>query len=276
MTVKFKLYKAGYCEALESHAIRGGARKKIPFDATFAVIHHPEKGVVLFDTGYTDRFFFETEKFPEKIYAKVTKVYIPKEEEAAEQLKKEGINADDIQHVIISHFHADHVGGLKDFPNATFYCSAQADEQLQHKSGFGAVKKGIIKGLIPSDFNSRKYLIDNCKKVENKYFNKTYDLFNDGSIILVDLHGHGAGQIGAILNTENQKTFLVADACWLTKSYKEFILPNSIVRLFFDSWKSYKDNLRRLHEYHKANPKTIIIPTHCNATTDSIIKSQNK
>lgn len=95
-------------------------------------------------------------------------------------------------------------------------------------------------------------------------------------MMLVDLHGHGAGQIGAILNTPNQKTFLVADACWLTKSYQELIFPNSIVRLFFDSWESYKDNLTKLHKYHKDNPEVIIIPTHCNETTSSIIKSQEK
>ena len=106
------------------------------------------------------------------------------------------------------------------------------------------------------------------------FFENVYDLFNDGLIKIVDLDGHGAGQIGALLKTKEHDTFLVADACWLRKSYKQLIFPNAIVRLFFSSWSKYKENLTKLHHFHKAYPEVTIIPTHCNKTTSQIILNQ--
>ena len=176
------LMKAGYCDAHENFAIRNGRRKKINFDATFGLIKHPEKGIILFDTGYTRRFHEETRHFPEKIYALITKVYIRKNEEAIHQLQKLRIHPSEIKHIIVSHFHADHIGGIRDFPEATFYCSAKAYNEIKQKEGFSAVKKGLLKGLIPDDFDSRVSLVENCNKIPDSIFENVYDLFNDGLI----------------------------------------------------------------------------------------------
>ena len=55
------------------------------------------------------------------MYANLTKVF-KKSEEVKEQLKKNNIDCNEIKHIVISHFHADHVGGLKDFKNAKISC----------------------------------------------------------------------------------------------------------------------------------------------------------
>ena len=51
-------------------------KRKIRFEATWAIIKHPSKGTVLFDTGYTQRFYTATKYFPNSIYATITKVEI--------------------------------------------------------------------------------------------------------------------------------------------------------------------------------------------------------
>ena len=79
------------------------------------------------------------------------------------------------------------------------------------------------------------------------------------------------GQIGILLETEKKPYFLIADACWLKKSYKDMILPNPIVKLFFHSWSDFKNSLKIVHDYHKANPETLIVPTHCSETTDPLV-----
>ena len=48
----------------------------------------------------------------------ITKVVIEDHQELKNQLQSFGIKTNDINHIIISHFHADHIGGLQDFPNA--------------------------------------------------------------------------------------------------------------------------------------------------------------
>jgi len=126
--------QGGYCEASEHHVLRGKKKKQIRFYATWGHIEHPEHGHILFDTGYTHRFFEETKKFPFNLYAKSTPAFLKPEEEAINQLKAKGIAAKDVSFVIISHFHADHIAGLKDFPNATFICSKTAHDEIKDRT----------------------------------------------------------------------------------------------------------------------------------------------
>jgi glyoxylase-like metal-dependent hydrolase (beta-lactamase superfamily II) len=265
-TVKFNLASAGYCEANQSHALKKESSQTIKFYATYAHLEHPTHGHILFDTGYTKRFYEHTRKLPFKIYAKITKVYINEKEEAKNALKKKGIVPKDIKYVIISHFHADHIGGLRDFPNAKFICSKIAYDDVKHRKGFWALKRGFIPDLMPDDFESRATFLSFGsihQKLEN--LGPFVDLFGDKSILIIQFDGHAKGQIGALVNAPN-KTLLVSDAAWHKKNYINLHLPSPVVRLFFDSWGDYKNSLYKIHKYHKANPKTIIIPCHCEQT----------
>jgi glyoxylase-like metal-dependent hydrolase (beta-lactamase superfamily II) len=270
--VKLYLNYAGHCLAKENDAIQGGRKQKIAFQALWGIIVHPKKGLILYDTGYTNRFFEETKYYPNRIYAKITQVTIKKEDEVKSQLERHKIKAEDIQHIIITHFHADHVGGLKDFPNAKIYCVKAALRQAIKIPKFKAFSKGILKGLLPDDLEKRVVLIDeNCTTIQDDILGVKYDLFGDNSIYAVPLPGHAAGQIGILLETEKKPYFLIADAVWLKKSYEEFILPNSIVKLFIHSWSDFKTSLKKVHKFHQKHPETIVVPTHCEETTDLLI-----
>ncbi len=273
--VKLYLNYAGHCLAKENDAITGGRKQKIAFQALWGIIEHPEKGMILYDTGYTDRFFKETRCYPNKIYAKLTQVSISKKEEIKSQLESNNINSQDIQHVIITHFHADHIAGLKDFPNAKIYTSKTALRQVVDIPTCRAFAKGILKGLLPEDLEKRAVLIDEvCSPIEDEVLGTKYDIFGDESLFAVPLPGHAAGQIGILLETKKKPYFLVADAVWLKKSHEEMILPNSIVKLFFHSWSDYKKSLKKINNFYLKNPDTTIIPTHCAETTDLLINKE--
>ena len=265
--VSFQLKSAGYCTASQSHALRGTTSRTIKFYATYAYLHHPKYGHILFDTGYTTRFYELTKSFPMNLYAKATKVYVTPEDHAASTLRKAGIDAKDVRYIIVSHFHADHIGGLRDFPNATFICTNQAYDAIQNKTGLSALKQGFIPELLPNDFNKRLQLI-NIQSAEHfdPHLGAMHDLFGDGSIQLFQVEGHARGQMGALITTKDNPVLLVADAAWLKENYQKMHLPSPIVRLFFDSWKNFKISLQRVHDYHLANPDTLVIPCHCEAT----------
>lgn len=278
MKIRFWLKTAGYCESHQNFVLRGARRKKITFPGSYGLIQHPEKGWILFDTGYTRRFHEETRSFPGKIYGMITPVSIQAEEEAREAIKAHGISAADIQHIIVSHFHADHIGGLKDFPNASFYCSKRAFEASLAYKGIQAVRRGMLPGHIPEDFKNRVQIINSGSfcSVKHPQLGSLVDLFGDQSILLVDLPGHAAGQVGALLQAEDGEVFLVADAAWVKENYEEEWLPHPIVRLFFDSWTDFRDSLQKVRAYHLAHPENLIIPTHCEATHQQVFKMQNK
>jgi glyoxylase-like metal-dependent hydrolase (beta-lactamase superfamily II) len=270
--VKLYLNNAGYCLAKERYTIEGGSDTAIKYYALFGLLYHEKSGWILFDTGYAKRFFEATRKFPFKLYSIATKVTVETYEEVKEQIRHFGLNSSDIKHIIISHFHADHIGGLKDFENASFYCSRKAYNQVININRYAGITKGILKSLIPDDFQNRVIIIENIgAPLYDDIFDLKYDLFNDKSILIYNLPGHAEGQIAIEIKTKHQKYFLIADACWHESAYKSLTLPNKIVRIFFKSWKGYKETLRKIYQYHKIYPEVKIIPSHCNKTTELLI-----
>ena len=269
--VKLHLGYSGHCLAKENDAIKGGLKRKIKFFALWGLIEHPEEGYILFDTGYTRRFYKETKRFPSKIYALITKVKVRSEDEVIHQLKQSGIDPKDIKQIFVSHFHADHVAGLFDFPNAEIITSRVALEYTLGLNSIFSFSKGVLKGLIPEDIMSRVRFIEDCNAKPDPIFGKYYDLFQDDSIRVFELPGHSKGQCGIMVNTAKKRYFLIADTSWLKRSHEDYVLPNPIVKLFFDSWGDFKQSLKRVHEFHKEKPGVTIVPTHCSETTDPLV-----
>ncbi|MDM8520047.1 MBL fold metallo-hydrolase [Anaerolineales bacterium HSG6] len=267
--LKFTLFSAGYCTQSEYISRRGGFRT-IQFPATFALIEHPQLGLILFDTGYTPQFYQETRRFPYSLYSKATPVYVTEADTAQAKLLAQGISTNEVRYIIVSHFHADHVGGLADFPQANYIYYQPAYDAVSRRRGLSAVTKAFLPGLIPPDFvtRSRPFTSVDFHTLPAEYtpFTEGVDLFADQSLIAVKLPGHATGQIGLFLTTYDGSYFLVADACWHSQAYREDSPPHPITRLLFDSWADYCHSLHQIHMFHQNRPDVQIIPTHCGET----------
>jgi glyoxylase-like metal-dependent hydrolase (beta-lactamase superfamily II) len=273
--IKLHINYAGFCYSKENHAISGGKNKNIKFHALWVLILHPDFGYILYDTGYTRRFYDATKRFPNNIYALITKVFVEEKDEIKHQLLSNNISPLDIKHIIISHFHADHIGGLKDFPNARIYSSKTAYEYFKKIPDIIAFSKGILKELVPEDIEQRIEFIEEKSKIHsNEYFDSTYDLFGDETMNLIPLPGHAPGQMGLMAESEKAKYLFIADACWLSKSFEENILPNKLTKLIIHSWADLKDTQNIIHEFFKKNPAVKIIPTHCFASTKHLVSDK--
>ena len=93
--------------------------------------------------GYHDQFYEQTKTFPYSIYAKITPVFHSPEENAKSRLEALGYRAEDVSIVVISHFHADHIAGLVDFPNANFFVILRHGFQSGQKADFGLLKEDL-------------------------------------------------------------------------------------------------------------------------------------
>ena len=277
MTVKFHLLSAGYCMNHENLSLAGGRKIEIKFPAMVGLIEHPVAGPVLFDTGYANYFFEETRHFPGNIYGKITPVFYEEEQGIARQLLRRGIKPKDVKMVILSHFHADHVAGARDFPNARFVCYETAFKQLRTMNPVRALAHAFLPGLLPADFESRTTGLEHGTKVELperfRPFTEGVDLFGDRSVVAVDLPGHALGHFGILLDTEPRPYFLVGDACWHSQSYREDRMPHWLPqRLVFSDRHRYRDSLHRLHALHQGNESLIIVPSHCSEVYDSLVE----
>ncbi|NBC24494.1 MAG: MBL fold metallo-hydrolase [Bacteroidetes bacterium] len=266
----FEILKAGYCTSNKSIALHKAENKTIRFPALAAIFEHDKNGLILFDTGYASHFFRASKRLPYSIYRRITPVFFKAEEAIKYQLHQKGISPKDIRTVIISHFHGDHIGGLKDFPNAKFVCHEFAFQSIENKKGLRALLKGFLPDLIPANFRSRLNMLKDSKRYIYQDLN-TWDLFDDGSIILQKLDGHADGQLGLRFKYKEKSFFLVADAAWLWQNYQQLWYPSPKVKLFFSSWSNYINNLQKLHQIHLYT-QSEIIPTHCEQTIERIKK----
>ena len=70
-------------------------------------------------------------------------------------------HSDEVSHVLLSHLHADHVGGLIDFPNANCWASKKCLDQFQKTPKWRGFAKGLLHELFPEKW------IKNCKTFES-------------------------------------------------------------------------------------------------------------
>ena len=269
--MKINILNAGYCTAPEHIAIHGGRWRTIHFPAMFALLRHPKFGAMLFDTGYSYRFFDETKNFPKRLYRWMTPVTLHEEDLVVNQLLTFDLRPQDISHVFISHFHADHIASLPDLSWSRFVYMPHAFSHLRNLPPSEDMKHAYLRGLIPTDFDSRSQLVDMSKPIllakEYAPFKTGYDLLGDGSIISVELPGHALGQMGIFARDDDDKLFFfVADAAWLKRSIVENRPPHKIANLLFPDPAAYRETLGNLQTYYLTHPDTHVIPSHCDET----------
>ncbi len=233
--------------------------------------HKRKLRYILFDTGYSTEFYRATSHCPYCLYAHVTPVTVHCDECASEQLKRcYGIEPEQIDYVVISHFHADHIGSLKHFPNARFICLRSGFELIRGRTGLSAVSCGFLPDLLPHDFDARVQLINDgdggdgasvggghvtavaaaercgnnghseksnsCETDHRWYYLYNSgimgrDLFGDQTIWIVKLPGHHPGHCGLLVHAHNDDSYLlVGDACWSSEAYRRNELPSLLTK----------------------------------------------
>ena len=270
-SVRVTILQAGHCTCPEHIVIQGGRWRNIQLPAMFALIEHPRHGPMLFDTGYSERFFHETRSFPNRLYHMATPVTLDESQTAQAQLAARGLRPSDIERVFISHFHADHIAALGDFPRARYVYLPAGYEAVRSLGGWRALARAHLPGLLPPDFTERGDPVDvtvaGSLPPEYAPFTSGFDLLGDESLLAVELPGHCTGQMGLLARAEDGSTFFfVADAAWLMRSIVGNRLPHALANLIFTNPRLYRLTLATLHQFHAHRPDVHIIPSHCAET----------
>ena len=253
----------GYCLAWEDHLIQGGRHLQVECHSIVALLHHPEHGWLLWDTGYAPRMLDATRHFPFSLYRRATPLRLDARLAVAAQLPRWHLSPNDIRYVILSHFHADHIAGLRDFPEATLIASASAYLDVASRRGLRALQRAFIPELLPADFAKRAQLFSDFPGPSLPALGATHDLFNDGSLLLIALPGHAHGQIGLLAHTTRGRVLFAADSCWLRRSIYEQRPPARITRLVVDDARAVRTTIDHLHDFIQASRDVILLPSHC-------------
>jgi glyoxylase-like metal-dependent hydrolase (beta-lactamase superfamily II) len=218
---------------------------------------------MLFDAGYAPRILDAVRPMPYRLYRMVTPLHVRPEGAVAAQLPRWGLVPDDIRYIIISHFHADHVAGLRDFPRAELITLRPAYEDVRHRKGMNALRRAFIPELLPDDFASRALLLPPFEGQPLPGLGRTHDLFGDGSMLLVNLPGHAHGQVGMLADTDRGRILFAADGCWMLRQVREKRFPHPITSVIVDDKRAVRSTIENLHAFSHACPDVKIIPCHC-------------
>ena len=241
------------------------------FPAGWALIEHPLHGPILFDCGYGGAARTAMQSGLRRVYRHVVGACCQPQTDPGQLLAAHGIAVADVRTIVLSHFHPDHVGGLREFPAARCMAHVDAWRQVRDGGRFNHLHAQIWRELLPADFTARLQVLDDRMQVAMPgalaVFGNGWDLFGDGSVLAFSLPGHAAGQIGLALTSGGARILLVADAFWRREQLDDPRAPHWWVRLLaIRDPRAYANTLRLLRRFRHENPDAWIIPAHCAAT----------
>ena len=258
-----RVFEAGHCTHRACVALRGAGLSLCAFPSRAYLIEAGGKRW-LWDTGYAQHFLDHTRSGLFAIYAAVTPVYFESSQAMVAQLRAQGMRPADLDGIILSHFHGDHVAGLRDFDGVPFICSGAGWETTRRRTGVGALRRAFVPGLMPADVDQRVRAIESFEWVALPAclapFTHAWALPGSrGEVLLVDLPGHAAGHIGAFVQTDQGWTLLAADAAWSPLSYQELRGPSRLAGLIMEDTAAYYATLRELHQLHIGGGASILL-----------------
>jgi glyoxylase-like metal-dependent hydrolase (beta-lactamase superfamily II) len=266
-----QLLKVGSCMHLECLAMQGGALRPIMFPALSGLMIHPSVGPILFDTGYSSHFHSATQPFPERLYRWATPMRLPSNQTLQRQLARHNLELKDIALCVVSHFHGDHVAGLRDLPNATILAMQSGYEILEHRGRWRALLGGNLPALLPDNLPSRLQFAESKPAVilpsPWSELGRGFDLLGDQSILGVPLPGHAPGQLGLLIrDASDRQVLLAADASWSMRAVTASRMPSVLTRPIIHNWQVYRSTLGVLHRASLSHPEISILPSHCEAS----------
>lgn len=269
--VGLRWLERGSCRHPEAATISGGSRCAIDFPALVGVISHPRRGTFLFDTGYDPAFLAATGPFPERLYRWATPVTIDAAHEWQAWLGSHGIDEAEIRGTIISHFHGDHVAGLRHLAGKPIFCARAGLAELRKPGRFGRVRQGLLPALVPPAIDLGAHFFEDLPRhplpTAFAPFSEGRDVLGDASLLAVELPGHCVGHWGLALITEaDQPVLLAADATWSILSVQERRPPPRITTALLGNTRRYRATLGLLSEAAGNNADLAILPSHCAAS----------
>ncbi|HBY22249.1 MAG TPA: MBL fold metallo-hydrolase [Propionibacteriaceae bacterium] len=265
--VDLHLLVAGHSTQRELLARRGGSWRKVPFPATVALIVHAT-GPALYDTGYSSHYLDATTPFPERLYRWVIPGSITPRETASAQLADYGYAADQVGTIVLSHLHADHSSGLRDFPSARIIAgeaSPTTPSERAHGRLVTTTRQGLLPATLPPDYATRRIAPTSLPLVDTglPQIPLGYDVFGDHSVVIVPLPGHSPDHLGLwIPATQGPPVLLVGDACWSRAALTGSLPPRPVLASMHNPT-AYVRTIEALSGLARSRPDILIVPSHC-------------
>lgn len=214
-------YGGKNCSLVKAAGMTTRKRDRLWLPVSAYLIEHP-KGRILVDAGWS------REVSPDGTYDKKAQIrhmslplYVVNQGEIQkgtaiqEQLRLLGIEPKDLDYVLLTHLDCDHASGVKQV-KAAKHILVSADEVIcakKHKIRYAA---SMWEGVSLTEFAFENTGIGPV--------GKSYDLFGDGSVQLVNIPGHSDGMFAVLVSNEKGNyVLLYSDGGYASKSWQQMI-----------------------------------------------------
>jgi glyoxylase-like metal-dependent hydrolase (beta-lactamase superfamily II) len=165
-------------------------------------------GLTLVDTGLGRQDYIRRPGIV-RLFQVLTEIPLDPSESAIVQVQKLGYELEDVKHIVLTHMHFDHCGGLPDFPQARVHVhrreyEAFTDGRLHQWSELAYVRRHIAHNphwVLYEDTGEKWY-----------DFNAIHLPGFDPQIWLIPLFGHTRGHCGVAIETTTGWLFHAGDA----------------------------------------------------------------
>lgn len=189
-----------------------GVGTKIKVPVAMYVIQHP-RGLVLFDTGNNEAVSDgKCANYWGQGLCGAFNAIQTRDEVIDRQLQKIGFKPEEVTHVIYSHFHLDHAGNIKLFPKARHVVQ----------------KEELRAAWWPEKFQRAAYVMkdyDGTRDYDFIQLDGDFDLFGDGSLVILDTKGHTQGHQSLQVTLKNTGTVLLAADAIYTAENEAGVIP---------------------------------------------------
>ncbi len=254
--VEVTFLRCGSTAAPACFAVRGAFSLVPRLLAHSAVLIRHPKATLLYDTGLCADIHQFLKDQP-LWFRKVLGSYVM-EMPIGMHLQQQGLEPQNLDFILLSHLHWDHVSGIPDLPGVPSRIHRVEYEAGQQK--LLSQNRSLVKRLL----GDNPIELYDLSGPEYAGFQASYDLFGDGSIILVPLPGHTAGQVGMFIHRANgTHLFLIGDAAWIAENYQKPAPMHPILWSLVSSNQSTAlQTLIKLHCFAHRHPEIPLVAMH--------------
>jgi glyoxylase-like metal-dependent hydrolase (beta-lactamase superfamily II) len=176
---------------------------------THCLLIETADGLVLVDTGLGLGDYADPGPLV-RAFTAINRVPCDPQETAIRQIEKLGFAPEDVRHIVLTHLHIDHAGGLPDFPWADVHVYAAEYKAAMNPHRFSLKERfcvtghwaHVLKWKIHSCAGERWLGFDCVRVIEGKW----------GEVLLVPLVGHSRGHCGVAVGKEGDWLLHCGDA----------------------------------------------------------------